>query len=412
MTTFQAFAIASGLSAFCGVLAIRLFRVGGSQGLTLAGAAVSLAAYLVGGVFPAADRVAKELWVAVNFQEAVFHGMLCFLLFAGAMHVDLPRMRKWVWHIGLLATVGVVVSALVVAGVLWLAASAFGVAIPFSWLLVFGALISPTDPIAVLALLKKVGAPRDLETKIAAESLFNDGTGVVMFAVLVAAASSAAPMGAGEMAWLFAREAGGGLALGGLVGFLGHKAVSWVDDAPTETAMTIALALCLYAGAEALHVSAPLAVATAGVVIGNGKRSSMSEETRARLLPFWSMLDEILNIALFALVGLALMAAEFSVLAVFAGAAAVVASLAGRAVSVSAGLGMLRGLRDKVAPGTVTAMTWGGLRGGLSLAMALGMPEGEWKGLMVTSAWFVVMFSLLVQAPTMGAVLKKTGVVG
>lgn len=407
MTGFQALAAAAGLTALCGVFAVKILRVRGSLGVATSGAILSLAAYAAGAAFPAAEAAARELILAVDFKEAVFHGLLCFLLFAGAMHVDLARLKSWGWHVALLATVGVALSAVLVAAFLWLATAAIGVEIPFLWLLAFGALISPTDPIAVLALLKKVGAPEDLETKIASESLFNDGTGVVLFAVVVELASGASEPSIHAAGALFAREALGGLLLGAFFGAALHALLKSLDDAATETAVTLAGAVCVFALGEALHVSAALAVAVCGLLVGNGKKYSMSPETRSRLLPFWEMFDEILNMALFALVGLAMMAADFSWTAVAFGFACALAALLARLISVAAGIGALSWIPSKVLPGTIAAMTWGGLRGGLSLAMALSLPESPFKSLIVAGAWIAVMFSLLIQAPLMPRVLRR-----
>ena len=413
MTGFQTMAAAAGLTALCGAFSVKVLKLRGSLGMAISGALVSLCAVAAGKAFPGADAQALALWNEINFREAVFHGMLCFLLFAGAMHIDLGKMKAWGWHIGLLATAGVAVSTFAVAAFLHGACLLFGFGVPFVWLLVFGALISPTDPIAVLALLKELGAPKDLETKIAAESLFNDGTGVVLFSVLLAlaTASGGESMGAAQVAGLFAREAGGGLLLGLGGGWAAHFLLSKIDEAATETAITVACALCLYALAEAIHVSAPLCVAAAGALIGNGKARSMSEATRAKLVPFWELLDELLNMALFAMVGLALVSAEFGLAGIAAGACAVAAGLFGRWVSVAAGFGALALASNKPARGALSAMVWGGLRGGLSLAMALSLPDSEWKGLMVGCAWFAVMFSLLVQATTMPALLRKKGLI-
>lgn len=411
MSAFQILAFAAVLTAICSVFSIKVLKLNGSLGMAISGAAVSALAFVAGNLSPAVEHFAQSMWKSLNFQEAVFHGMLCFLLFAGAMHVNLAKMKRWGWHIGLLATVGVVVSTFAIAGLLWLLSQAVGYQIPWAWLLVFGALISPTDPIAVLSLLKKLGASKDLEVKIAAESLFNDGTGVVIFSVLLAMASASEPMGASQIAGLFGREAIGGLVAGLLAGWFVHKLLSSIDEPGTETAITLACALGLYAGAEAIHVSAPLAVAACGIVVGNGKSKSMSQQTQAKLLPFWEMVDEMLNMALFALVGVALMATEWSVAALLAGCAAIVASLAGRWLSVGAGLGALHVLGQKTAKGSVAAMTWGGLRGGLSLAMALSLPESPWKSTLITSTWFVVMFSLVVQATSMSMLLNKVGLI-
>lgn len=410
MSGFQVIALLLSVTALTGFANQKIFRLPGSLGMAVSGAAVSGAAFLAGIFSPALEAEAAKLFRAVDFPETVFHGVLCFLLFAGAMHVDLKVLSRWKAAVGILATLGVLLSSLVVAGAAWVLCRLAGLEIGLAWLLVFGALISPTDPIAVLALLKNLNAPKDIETKIAAESLLNDGMGVVLFTIFLGFATRG-DVGAGEVALLFAHEAIGGIAFGLVAGFIGHYALKSVDDAPTEVVMTMAYAVGGYALAEAVHVSAPLATAVMGLIIGNGKKSSMTEATRERLLPFWEMFDEGLNMMLFALVGLAMMALPFSSHFVGVAAGAICCALLGRLVSVSLPLRALAWAAP-VPKGTLSAMVWGGLRGGLSLAMAMALPEFPHRDSVVTATWAVVIFSLLVQAPTMATLLRRTGMVG
>jgi CPA1 family monovalent cation:H+ antiporter len=412
LTPFQSLALASLLTAGCAAFAVKVLRIRGSLGMAASGSILSAGAYLAGMIFPSVGEHATHLWASLEFSEAVFHGMLCFLLFAGAMHLDLPALSKWRWHVLALATVGVALSTGIFAGVLWALSRLLGVEIPLPWLLVFGALISPTDPIAVVSLLKKLGAPQDLEIKIAAESLFNDGTAVVLFATFLAMAVGGTEFSAAGFAWEFAREAGGGAVVGLVGAGIGLVLLKSINDPPVEISITLALALCIYAGAEALHASAPLAVALCGVVVGNAKHRSMTPETLAKLMPFWETLDEILTMALFAMVGLALMGTNLGPSSLWMGMAAICAGLLARFLSVWLAVYMFPAARRPLLPGTVATMTWGGLRGGLSIAMALALPASPWRDMIVSCCWFVVMFSLLAQAPTMPWVLRKHGLTG
>lgn len=412
LTSFQSLALASALTAGCAAFAVKVLRLRGSLGMAASGSILSAAAYLSGMFFPSVGAYAAHLWSSLEFSESVFHGMLCFLLFAGAMHLDLRALARWRWHVLVLATVGVILSTVIFAGGLWLLSQAVGLSIPFVWLLVFGALISPTDPIAVISLLKQMGAPKDLEIKIAAESLFNDGTAVVMFATLLALATGGAEPTAAGFGMTFLREAGGGAIFGMIGAACGHYLVKSINDPPVEITITIALALCIYSGAEALHISAPLAVAVCGVLIGNARHRSMTQETQARLVPFWETFDEILTMALFAMVGLALMGTNLQMSSLWMGMAAIVASIFARFMSVWLAIYAFPAARRPLLPGTVATMTWGGLRGGISIAMALALPPSEWRDAIVSCCWFVVMFSLLVQAPTMPMLLRHHGLSG
>ena len=412
LTPFQSLALGSALTAGCAAFAVKVLRMRGSLGMAASGSILSALAYVAGMIFPQVAEHAAHLWNSLDFSEAVFHGMLCFLLFAGAMHLDLPALARWRWHVLALATLGVALSTAIFAGALWALSRLIGVDAPLPWLLVFGALISPTDPIAVVSLLKRLGAPQDLEIKIAAESLFNDGTAVVLFATFLAMAVGGSEFSASGFAWELAREAGGGLLVGGAGALVGLTLLKSINDPPVEITITIALAICIYAGAEALHASAPLAVALCGVAVGNAKHRSMTPETLSKLIPFWETLDEVLTMALFAMVGLALMGTKLGPSSFWMGLAAIVSGLAARFLSVWLAVYAFPAARRPLLPGTVATMTWGGLRGGLSIAMALALPPSPWRDMIVSCCWFVVMFSLLAQAPTMPWLLRKHGLAG
>ncbi len=413
MTKFQLFTVLATVTAGTAFLNQAVFKLRGSLGMAVAGAAISFLAVLAGMLIPSVTDHTEALFTSLNFTDTVFHGMLCFLLFAGAMHVDLRALYRWKVTVSLLTTVGVLVSTLVVAFTAYFVSELLGLNIPWPWLLVFGALISPTDPVSVLALLKELKAPQDLETKVAGESLLNDGTALVLFSVFLAVALQGKEASLATMGLLFVQKVFGGLILGAALGWLGNKLLHLVDDAPTEVVMTLAYALGGYTLGEVLSVSGPLVAAVMGLLVGASKHDSMSAHTRERLIPFWDTLDQLLNMVLFLLVGMAFIALPMSGQNLLFGVAAIGCSLVGRFISVSVPLALVARVKARAIPvGTTQAMVWGGVRGGISLAMVLSLPESSYKACLVTATWAVVMFSLLVQAPTMGAVLRHYGLVG
>lgn len=377
-------------------------------GMTAISLAVSLVAIMVSFWLPSATGYARALVSQIDFPETLLHGMLGVLLFAGALHVNLSDMARKKWVILLLATIGVIISTAVIGIVSWFAGTLFGLGIAPVWYFVFGALISPTDPISVLSLLKELGAPKELETKIAGESLFNDGTGVVLFMVLLSFASSPETTGMSEVLMLLAKEAVGGIVVGGVVGWVGFHLVRGIDSYEVETTITLAMATGGYALAEELHASAPLAVVVMGLIVGNfGKRHGMSDLTREKLFGFWSVLDEILNLALFGLIGLYIVAVDNTVSALLIGGAAIPIALLARFVSVGVPIALIKKLQH-VYPHSIKILTWGGLRGGISIALALSLPEFHGQEIAIAATYMVVIFSLLVQGLTMPALIRKT----
>ncbi len=341
----------------------------------------------------------------VHFQETVLDGMLAFLLFAGALHVDAPSLRSRAWTIGTMATVGVLLSTAIVGTGLWAVAKGLGIAMPLPWALVFGALISPTDPVAVLATLKEVKVPSDLQTLMTGETLFNDGVGVVLFAVLVQAAAggSIEPLHISEM---FLLEALGGAALGGVTGYVAYRAMRAIDDYTIEVLISLALVVGTYAVAARLHMSGPLAVVVAGLLIGSpGPRDSFSDETQRYLFGFWTLLDELLNSVLFLLIGLEVLVLRFEPAFGWLMAVAVPLALVARLAAVS-GPVLLMGRFRSFLRGTIPVLTWGGLRGGISVALALSIPEVAEKSAILAATYAVVIFTLIVQGLSLRAVIR------
>ncbi|MEM7255122.1 MAG: sodium:proton antiporter, partial [Pseudomonadota bacterium] len=348
---------------------VRYIRLPGVIGMMLIALVISLALIGLGALgFGTLKADAARFVGTIDFNVTLMNGMLSFLLFAGALHVNLEDLSEQKLPVGVLATVGTVSSTLLVGALFYGLTRLFGLELPFIYCLLFGALISPTDPIAVMGILKSVGAPKSLETKITGESLFNDGIGVVVFIVLlqIATGGSGADVSAGEVAKLFAIEAIGGVLFGLVLGGIGFWMLSRVDDYTVEVLVTLAIVMGGYAAALAMHTSGPIAMVVAGLLIGNhGRLLAMSEKTRARLDTFWELIDEVLNAVLFVLIGLEILLLAFDASRIALGLIAIPLVLLCRFICVGTPIQVLR-LGRSFSPGVVRILTWGGLRGGIS----------------------------------------------
>ena len=371
--------------------------------------ALSLMLLILGSMgFPLLLEQEKTFLAGIDFSATLLHGMLSFLLFAGALHVDLNRLSEMKWIIASLATIGVLLSTLIVASLVWSVALLLDLPLSFIHCLLFGALISPTDPVAVISTLKTLGVPATLETKIAGESLFNDGVGVVLFLVIFNIAYSSEPMQAVEVAELFITETIGGALFGLLAGYITYRMLRRVDNYQVEIILSLALVMGGYAFAEAWHLSAPIAIVVAGLLIGNhGRQFAMSEQTREHLDAFWELVDEILNAILFVLLGLEiLLIIPLSANALLLAITAIPIVLLSRFVSVSIPISILRS-NYQFSPGVIKILTWGGLRGGISVALALSLPADEVRSYLLPMTYAVVVFAMLVQGLTLGRVVRK-----
>jgi CPA1 family monovalent cation:H+ antiporter len=352
------------------------------------------------------EELAADLLVTVDFDETLLHGMLSFLLFAGALHVNLADLAKQRWVIAVLATAGVLSSTFMIGFMAQWGFGVLGLSIPLVYCLLFGALISPTDPIAVLGILTKAGAPKTLETKITGESLFNDGVAVVVFLVLLGIATGERDASVLSIVTLFAQEAIGGVLYGLAIGALAYWMLKQVDDYSVEVLITLALTTGGYALAETLHLSAPIAIVVAGLLIGNHDRAfAMSDKTREHLDSFWELVDEILNAVLFVLIGMEVLVLAYKETYVLAGLMVIPMALFARVIAVGIPIGVMRKYRE-FSPMAVTILTWGGLRGGISVALALSLPAGEIRDALVTITYVVVAFSIIVQGLTIGPLVE------
>jgi CPA1 family monovalent cation:H+ antiporter len=363
------------------------------------------------GLFgPDLGELVAQLLARLDFKHLLLDVMLAFLLFAGALHVDLNDLYGQKWVILILATAGVALSTALVGGFLWAAGGALGIDAELSWCLVFGALISPTDPIAVLGILKTARAPRSLEAKITGEALFNDGIGVVVFGVVLALAAGHHEPHAAEIARHLAREVGLAIVLGLACGAVAYRMLASVDRYQVEVLITLALATGVYSLASALNASGPIAVVLAGLLIGNtGRAYAMSETTVRHLDTFWELVDEILNVVLFVLIGMEILVMSFPLSHLAAGLVAIPMVLLSRLIAVGGTLGVLRWRRGFTAH-AVKIITWAGLRGGISVALALSIPDGlAVRELIVSMTYVVVVFSIVVQGLTIGRLARLTG---
>ncbi|WP_043696011.1 sodium:proton antiporter [Luteibacter sp. 9133] len=382
------------LPATIGVMAIALIISLGIVGLHALGIDHGLKAY------------EQSLLRSIDFSDVLMQGMLSFLLFAGALHVDLGTLKAYRWQIAALAIVGTCLSTALVGVALWWLLPTVGVSLPLIDCLLFGALISPTDPISVMGILKSIGAPKSLELVIAGESLFNDGVGVVIFSLLVGVAASGTVPSGQEAGMLLLQEAGGGLAFGVLLGWATFWLLKSIDQYQVEVLLTLAAVMGGYALATHLHVSGPLAMVVVGLIVGNGARAeAMSDTTRRYIDMFWELLDEILNAVLFVLIGMEVLAIKFSSALLLGMAASALVTLLARLLTVGIPVGALSGL-FRLPARSWRVMTWGGLRGGISVALAFSLTPGPARDTVLGLTYGVVVFSVLVQGLTVGSVAR------
>ncbi|MCD6339292.1 MAG: sodium:proton antiporter [Verrucomicrobia bacterium] len=407
MSVFDIIAAVLTLAAVFSYANYRWIRLPTAIGVMLIALVSSLALAVVGRWIPGLAEPAKGILSRIDFNQALMEGMLSFLLFAGALHINLDDLLRNRYTILSLATAGVALSTALIGFGLRFLSQAAGMPLDLKACFLFGALISPTDPIAVMGILRSAGAPKDLEIKIAGESLFNDGVGIVAFLILSEAALEGGAFSIGRAGVLFLQEALGGAAMGLALGWIAYRMLKSVDNYQVEVLVTLALVAGGYALADALHCSGPIATVVAGLLIGNhGRRFAMSARTRAHLDMFWELTDEALNAVLFVLIGLEALVLDFSARLLLVGAAAIPLALGARWASVSLPALLLR-RRRPFAPGAVTMMTWGGLRGGISIALALSLPAGSLRDALVSITYMVVVFSILVQGLTIARVAAR-----
>ena len=406
MNLFDLIALVVTVTAALSYLNRRLLRLPTVIGVMVGGLTLSLALLALGSVYSFLPSQAEAVIGSIRFDSLLMNGMLSFLLFAGSLNIDASKLFEKRWTILTLATVGTLVSTALIGGTIHAVLGALGLGIPLAAALVFGSLVSPTDPVAVLAIMRESDAPEDLEAVVAGESLFNDGVGVVLYAIALGILTSAQEVTAGHIGILFLEEAGGGIAWGLLLGFTALQMMKRVDDYTVEILITLAVVTGGYALARHMNVSGPLAMVVSGLFLGSrGRLLGMSEQTQRHLDPFWLVTDEILNAVLFVLIGLEMLvlvpAPGFGIAAVIAVAVSLVARFAAVAIPIT----LLRRFTP-VARYSIRIMTWSGLRGGIAVALALGLPAVPERDLLVFMTYAIVVFSILVQGLTVRPLMQ------
>ena len=405
-------AILISLAALFSYINYRFIKLPTTIGLLVIALLLSLGIIALGKMGLPLETYAKHLLAQINFNETLMQGMLSALLFAGALHVHLEELNKQKWVVAILASVGVIASTFMIGFASYEIFALLGLDIPLIYCLLFGSLISPTDPIAVMGILKTVGAPKSLETKIAGESLFNDGVAIVVFLVLLSIAGAGhggdhTEITASGIAMLFAQEAIGGAIFGFIIGYITFRMLASIDNYQVEILLTLSLVLGGYALASALHISGPIAVVVAGLLIGNkGRKFAMSDKTRLHLDNFWELIDEILNAILFVLIGLEVLLLSFEIQYLWAGLIMIPVTLLARFISVGTPVAIMK-LRTSFTPRIIRILTWGGLRGGISIALVLSMPESEYREALLVITYIIVIFSIIVQGLTIEKLIKK-----
>ena len=417
MSLLDAAALLLALAAAFGLFNHHVLKLPFAIGLLISSLLASLAVLAIDALIPSWSLAesARAIVLEINFAETVLNGMLTLLLFAGALHTDLSRLKERIAAITALASVGVVISTVVAGFVTHGLFGLFDIHVDLIWCLAFGALISPTDPIAVLGVMKSANAPKQLEMKVIGESLLNDGTGVILFTVFTSVGlataqggedAAAQAMSLGTLATLLFKEIVGGIALGLLAGYVCYRAFKTLDEPNLEILMTVATVFVIGSVATGLHLSGPLAAVAAGLFIGNrGKIHAMSETTAQNLDVVWTFIDEMLNAVLFLLIGLEVFAIDISRNYLFVGLGLVPAVLFARLVSVAGPVLALRMGRE-IDPGTIRILTWGGLKGGVSVALAMKLPAFDGRAAILTVTYVIVIFSIVVQGLTVGRLLR------
>ncbi len=406
------------MAAFFTLINVKFLKLPSTIGLMLLALGLSLFIILGEWIFSTLNELATDLMTEYDFSKVLFQVMLSFLLFAGALDVNLNKLGEEKWPILILATVGVLISTFIIGGAMYLILPYLGLPLDFIYCLLFGALISPTDPIAVLAMIKKTVVSENLESQIAGESLFNDGIGVVVFlSILGVAAGGVENFEIIEVVKLFGIEVIGGIVLGAALGYIGLYLLKIIDNEHTEIEVLVTLSMVLGGAsiAESLHVSGPLAMVVMGLFVGRKGRIAKVDEDAAGeyVYKFWHLMDEAMNAILFILIGLQIIVIHYEVDYFYAAGIAIVVVLTARLLGVGIPLSIMR-IKRHFPKYTIRILTWSGLRGGISVALALSLykenhgfiMEPKIVDIIITMTYCVVLFSIVVQGLTVDRLFK------
>jgi monovalent cation:H+ antiporter, CPA1 family len=396
------------LTAVFGYINAKYIKLPGTIGTMIISITASLCVVGLGLFSPNIFQKTIEIVRTVDFHTALMRVMLSFLLFAGAIQIDINMLKKESISIITFSTIGVLLSTFIIGGLLYVVSQWFGLSIGFIYCLLFGALISPTDPIAVLGILKHSKIPATLEIKISGESLFNDGVAIVVFITIFEIINTGAEnITFLKIGWLFLKEAAGGILFGALLGYIGFLLLRSIDNYIVELLITLAIVMGGYLLAFNLHVSGALAMVVAGIITGNKSRDKgMSVNTRDYIDKFWKMIDEVLNAILFLLIGFEMLIVPFTFTLLWLGCVAIIIVLLARFISVAIPISVLK-YKKTFEKNAIPILTWGGLRGGISVALALSLPQSMFGDIFVSITYIIVLFSIIVQGLTIGKFAKK-----
>ncbi|MGN6539292.1 MAG: cation:proton antiporter [Ginsengibacter sp.] len=396
------------LTAIFGYINHRFIKLPRTIGIMLISLITSLAVVGIGIISPEFFETTTQAISLIDFQTVLLKVLLSFLLFAAAIHVDSKKLQAELTPIITFASISVIISTFIIGGLLYFTTVLFGLSVNFLYCLLFGALISPTDPIAVVGILRKAKIPESLETKISGESLLNDGVGVVLFITFYQIAQIGVEnISVWKIIWLFVREAGGGLLFGWFLGYIGYLALRSIDNYVVEVMVTLAIVMGGYSLTEIIHVSGPLSMVVAGIITGNKSMDVVaSDVTRDYIGKFWELIDEVMNAILFLLIGFEMLIIPFNLTLLFLGCITIVIVLFARLVSVSLPIRFLK-YKNSFSKNTIPILTWGALRGGISVALALAVPKYMYGDMFVSITYIVVLFSIIIQGLSIGKFAKK-----
>jgi CPA1 family monovalent cation:H+ antiporter len=407
MEIYNVITIVVVLSAIFGYINHRFIKLPGTIGIMIISIIASLVVVAIGSISPDFFVQTIEAIGLIDFHTILMKIMLSFLLFSAAIRIDSKKLKSERLSIVTFSTIGVIISTFVIGSLMYFLTSLFGLSIDYLYCLLFGALISPTDPVAVLSILKKANIPASLETKISGESLFNDGVGVVLFITFYEIAQLGTDhISVGKILWVFIRETAGGVLFGALLGYIGYVAIKSIDKYSLEVMITLAIVMGGYSLAEKLHLSGPLAMVVAGLITGNKSLDeAVKDSTRDYIQKFWDMIDKLMNAILFLLIGFEMLIVPYNMALLWLGCITILIVLFGRFISISLLIVLLK--YESFAKNAIPILTWGALRGGISVALALSVPKDMYGNMFVSITYIVVLFSIIVQGLTIGKFAKK-----